>query len=99
MAALAGEFLHQESTSAPAPGPRVAGHVVLGDGKPDEGRQLLGLVEVDIGGVGQVATVERHHALIALGIGAAVDGHGQMASAKQLGLPVFAEARCGDALG
>ena len=51
--------------------------------KPDEGRELLGLAEIGIGGLGQALAFERHHALIALGVEPAVDGHGEMALAEQ----------------
>ena len=55
------------------------------DGKLDEGGELLGLAEIGVGGFGQALAFERHHALIALGVGAAVDGHGEMALAEEGG--------------
>ena len=48
-------------------------------GEPDKGGELLGLAEIGVGGLGQALAFERHHALIALGLEAAVDGHGEMA--------------------
>ena len=48
-------------------------------GELDEGRQLLGLAEIDVRGLGQAFAFERHDALVALGLGAAVDGHGEIA--------------------
>ena len=52
-------------------------------GKADEGRKLLRLAEVSVGRLGQAPAFERHHALIALGLQAAVDGHGKMAFAEK----------------
>ena len=68
-------------------------------GEPDEGGQLLGLAEIGVGSLGQGLAFERHHALIALGLDAAVDGHGEMTLAEQppvggkLGHPLGREAR------
>ena len=50
--------------------PRLPAAIMPRHGKPDEGRQLLGLAEIDVGGLGQAFAFERHHALIALGLGA-----------------------------
>ena len=51
--------------------------------QPDEGGKLLGLAEIGVGGLGQAVAFERHHALVALGVEPAVDGHGEMAVAEQ----------------
>ena len=53
------------------------------DGELDESGQLLRLPEIGIGRFGQGLAFERHDALIALGIHASVDGHGEMALAEQ----------------
>src|SRR3990170_3292194 len=84
-AALAGELLHEKPSGAPGPGPaaRLAGAIMPRHGKLDEGGELLGLSEIGIGGLGQAIALERHHALIALGLEPAVDGHGEMAVTEQ----------------
>ena len=52
------------------------------------------MAEIGVGGLGQALAFERNHALIALHLRAAVDGHGEMALAEQLrGLTVAAGNR------
>ena len=102
MATLAGELLHQKSAGPPRPWPsaRMTRAIMLGHGEPDIGGQLLRLPEIGVGGLGQALAFERHHALIALGVRAAVDGHGEMPLAEKLGERLSpcptASTRCGE---
>ena len=52
-------------------------------GQANEGRQLLGLAEIGVRGVHQGLAIERDDALVAVLVGAAVDGHGDVALAQQ----------------
>ncbi len=45
---------------------------------------MLGLAEIDVRRLGQAFALERHDALVALDLRAAIDGHGEMALAEQL---------------
>ena len=57
-------------------------------------KELLGLSEISVGGLGQTFAFERHHPLIALALRAAVDGHGEMTLAKQMRqVPIAAHGR------
>ena len=69
-----------------------------GHSKADEGRELLGLAEIGVGRLGQALAFERNDALIALRLGAAVDGHGEMTLAEQL-RDTIAAAERSDAVG
>ena len=60
-----------------------AGAQFLGDREPHSRRDLLGAQEIFMRGVFQRAAVERHQALVAVHVGALVDGHGEMALAEQ----------------
>src|SRR5215510_4354181 len=86
MPSLSGELLYEQATGAPRPGTPAAmtGAVVLRHRQVNEGRKLFGLAEIGVGGLGQRLAFEWHHALIALHLAAAIDGHGEMALTKQL---------------
>ena len=47
------------------------------------GRDLLGLAEINMGGIRERAAIERHDALVTLGVRALIDGHGEIARAEQ----------------
>jgi hypothetical protein len=61
--------------------------------------KLFRLPEIGVGGLGEALAFERDDALIALGVGAAVDGHREMALAQQPSIgwqrvePLLREAR------
>ena len=58
---------------------------MLGHGEPDIGGELLRLPEIGIGGLSQALAFERHHTLITLSVRSAVDGHGEVPLAEELG--------------
>ena len=86
--------------------PPLTGAQFLGHRQANPGWDLLGAQEILVRGVFQRAAIERHQALVAAGVGALVDGHGEMALAEQragVGLAgrnrrrdaILAEARAG----
>ena len=87
--------LGQELDDQPAGPPAVAEAAIvakgdLGDRQANAGRDLLGLAEIGVGDLLEAVAFERHDALVAAGIGALVDGHGERAVAEQrarTGLP------------
>ena len=103
--------LRQELQHDAAGAPAMAGAAVfrtqfLGHRQTHPRRDLLGAQEIFVRRVFQRAAIERDQALVAAGVGALVDGHGEMAFAEQragVGLAgrnrrrdaILAEARAG----
>ena len=80
-------------------GAALAGAQFLGHRQPHPRRDLLGAMEIFVRGVFQRAAFERDQALVAVHVGALVDGHGEMAVAEQrAGIGLAGGDRRGDAI-
>src|SRR5262249_19192197 len=79
------ELLPEKAAGAPSPGTpaRLARAIVPRNRELDEGRELLGLPEISVCRFREALALERNDALVALGIAAAINGHGEMAIAKE----------------
>src|SRR5216684_3850917 len=78
----------QELQQEPAGAPPMPGAVrprphFLGHGEAHAGRDLLGAEKILVRGMLEILALERDDALVAGGVRALVDGHGQMAMAEQ----------------
>ena len=76
------QMLHQHATGAPMRFAALPG--VLGHGETHQRRDLFGLLEIGVRDVLERTALERHDALVAVHVGALVDGHGEVALAEQL---------------
>src|SRR5262249_18500687 len=94
---FARELLHEKAAGAPSPRTpaRLARAIVPRNRELDEGRELLGLPEISVCRFREALALERNDALVALGIAAAINGHGEMAIAKE---PTVGR-KCGTAFG
>ena len=75
-----GQELRQQAAGAPLDAAR---RHALADGEPNQRRNLLGAVEIIVGGVLQVLPLQRDDALVARQVAAGIDGEGEIAVAEQ----------------